>query len=177
MAFEVLLFYRYFPIAEPGELVTSTRALCEELGLLGRILIAAEGINGTVSGEAESTRAFIDRFQNDPATKDIEFKIESAEAHAFKRLSIKLRDEIVTLGLSDEEDIDPNKTTGKRLSPPEFLRALEEADDDVVILDGRNDYESALGHFHGAVCPPLEHFRDFPNWIRKTWRTSKTKRS
>lgn len=167
MTFEVLLFYRYAPIADPEALVASTRDLCEELDLLGRILIAAEGINGTVSGEVENTRAFIDRFRTDPIAEDIEFKIEPADGHAFKRLSVKLRDEIVTLGLAEDQDVDPNKTTGKRLSPPEFLRALEEADDDVVILDGRNGYESALGHFRGALCPDVEHFRDFPNWIRE----------
>ena len=176
MSFEVLLFYRYSPIPNTDELVESTRALCQELGLLGRILIAGEGVNGTVSGEVAATRAFIEAFAANPVTAEIEFKIEPADDHAFKRLSVKLRDEIVTLGLPEGEEVDPNKTTGRRLSPPDFMRALEEADDDVVILDGRNDYESALGHFHGAVCPDVEHFRDFPQWVRENMAHLKDKK-
>lgn len=176
MSFEVLLFYRYSPIGDPGALVESTRELCRELDLLGRILIASEGINGTVSGESANTRAFIERFRNDPVTRSIEFKIEPSGGHAFKRLSVKLRDEIVTLGLDGSEDIDPNRITGRRLSPPEFLRALEDADEDTVILDGRNDYETALGHFRGALCPDVEHFRDFPQWIRENMAELKGKK-
>ena len=152
------------------------RETCQELDLFGRILIAEEGINGTVSGVKDATAKFMERLHEHPVTRGMEVKIEESEGHAFKKLSVKLRDEIVTLGLPSEEDVDPNETTGKRLSPAEFLKALEEADENTVILDGRNDYESALGRFEGAICPDVGNFRDFPEWIRENMGDLKDKK-
>ncbi len=163
--YQVLLYYRYCEIADPESYVREHREWCESLGLLGRILVAKEGINGTVSGERASTAAYMDGLRREKGTHDTHFKIDPADGHVFKKLSIKAREEIVTLGLPGEEDIDPNATTGTYLSPKEFFDAMQ--DPDVVILDGRNDYESELGHFRQAICPEVEHFRDFPEWIRK----------
>ena len=101
----------------------------------------------------------------DPRTAEMPFKIDACDGHVFPKLSVKLREEIVTLGLDNESDIDPNEITGKRLSPAEFARAM--ADENAVLLDGRNDYESDLGHFKNALCPDVEHFRDFPQWLRE----------
>lgn len=162
--FQILLYYFYNRIADPAAFVDEQRALCEDLGLLGRILIGDEGINGTVSGLTESTERYMATLRSDERTRGIEFKIDTAEGHVFPKLSIKLRSEVVTLGLG-EDDVDPNEITGKRLSPEEWLEAIQ--DKEAIVLDGRNDYESALGKFKGAICPPLEHFRDFPEWIRE----------
>lgn len=159
----MLLYYRYAPIADPAGYCERHRELCAGLGLRGRILIGAEGINGTVSGPTPATEAYMAALSVDPATAGIEFKIDPAEDHVFPKLSVKVRHEIVTLGLPEEEDIDPNQLTGERLSPKEFLAAMEE--DDVLLIDGRNDYEARIGHFRGAICPPIRNFREFPAWL------------
>lgn len=140
------------------------RALCEELGLLGRIIVAKEGINGTVSGLCENTQAYQDHLRSQPGTSDMEFKVDPADGHVFEKLSIKVRPEVVALGLDTDEDLDPNQTTGTYLSPKEFYEAMQ--DPNAVILDARNDYESQLGKFRKAICPEVDSFRDFPQWIR-----------
>lgn len=171
--FQILLFYRYHRIADPAAFVEEQRALCEELELRGRILIGEEGINGAASGLTDATKRYMAALRDDERTRGIEFKIDPADGHAFPKLSVKLRREIVPLGLGDD-DIDPNELTGARLGPKEWLAAIQ--DDDVIVLDGRNDYESALGRFKGAVCPDVEHFRDFPKWIRENLADKKDRK-
>lgn len=162
--YQVLLYYRYTPIADPAAYHAAHRTLCESLELRGRILIGGEGINGTVSGTVENTNRYREVMQADPLTAGMEFKVDPAEGHVFPKLSIKVRKEIVTLGLPGESDIDPNQLTGERLSPVEFYEAMQE--ENVVVIDGRNDYEAELGHFKNAICPPIRSFRDFPEWLR-----------
>ena len=165
-AFQILLFYRYAEIRDPEAFAAEHRELCTSLGLRGRILVAREGLNGTVSGPCEATERYMDVLRQNPLLEGIEFKIDPATGHVFPKLSIKVREEVVTLGLepAGEPDIDPKETTGKRLTPEEWKTALEAGD--AIVLDGRNNYETKLGHFRGAVCPDLENFRDFPQWIR-----------
>ena len=162
---QVLLYYLYFQLEDPQSYCEEHRHLCESLDLKGRILIGDEGINGTVSGRTEDTETYMDALRSDPLTADIEFKIDPCSEHLFPKLSVKVREEIVTLGLSGEADIDPNETTGKRLSPREFYEAMQESE--AVILDGRNRYESDMGRFKGALCPGIDNFREFPDWFRE----------
>ena len=163
--YQVLLYYRYVPIADAAAYHTGHRELCESLELRGRIIIGSEGINGTVSGSVENTNRYMEAMLADPLTAGMEVKIDPAEGHVFPRPSIKARKEIVTLGLPGEADIDPNSLTGERLSPREFYEAMQE--EDVVVIDGRNDYEAELGRFKNAICPPIRSFRDFPEWLRE----------
>lgn len=171
--FQILLYYRYNPIADAEAFTEEHRAFCQELELKGRILIGHEGINGTVSGLTEHTERYMEALYADPRTTGIEFKVDPADGHPFQKLSVKFRPEIVTLGLG-HEDIDPNELTGKYLTPAEWKEAME--DDDVVIIDGRNNYESDLGRFKGAVCPDVDNFRDFPQWIRDNMADQKDKK-
>lgn len=94
----------------------------------------------------------------------MDFKIDEAGDHAFPRLSVKLRDEVVTLSLSDE-DFSPTEITGEHLSPTEWRAMMER--EDVVVVDARNDYEWELGHFEGALLPPVQNFRELPEWVRR----------
>jgi UPF0176 protein len=160
----VLLYYRYFRLGDPAAYWGVHRDLCGRLGLRGRILIGPEGLNGTVSGPVEAADRYLRVLATDPRTERMPVKIDRCAGHVFPKLSVKLRPEIVTLGLDPEEDIDPNALTGRRLDPAEWAHALQ--DPDAVVIDGRNRYESALGHFRGAVCPDIENFRDFPAWLR-----------
>ncbi|MEM0897501.1 MAG: rhodanese-related sulfurtransferase [Verrucomicrobiota bacterium] len=171
--FQILLYYKYVPIADPEGFHRSHRELCERLGLRGRILIGEEGINGTVSGAKAATEEYMEVVYADERFSDMVFKVDPHDGHAFPKLSIKVRSEIVSLHLRNE-DFSPEETTGKRLSPEEWKAAMEE--DGVVILDGRNDYESDLGRFKGAICPPVQNFRDFPDWIRQNLAGQKDKK-
>ncbi|MEM8953006.1 MAG: rhodanese-related sulfurtransferase [Verrucomicrobiota bacterium] len=162
-AYQVLLYYRYTRIEAAEAFAARHREFCEVLGLRGRILVSEEGLNGTVSGLVAETEAYMEAMREDDRFRDMVFKVDGADGHVFPKLSVKWRPEVVTLGLEKDEDIDPNELTGTYLNPEEWFEAMQR--EDVVILDGRNRYESDLGRFKGAVCPDVEHFRDFPEWI------------
>lgn len=162
-AYRVLLYYKYVPVEDPETFAAEHLAACKEIGLKGRILVGSEGINGTCSGTIEQTDAYMELLRNDERFSDIVFKIDEADGHAFKKMHVRAREEIVNLSL--EEDINPNELTGKRLSPEEWFKQMQE--EDTIILDARNDYEFDLGHFRGAVRPDIENFRDLPEWIRE----------
>ena len=160
--YRVLLYYKYVPVEDPETFAVEHLEACKEIGLKGRILVGAEGINGTCSGTVEQTDAYMDLLKSDERFADIVFKIDEADGHAFKKMHVRARQEIVNLSL--EEDINPNELTGKRLSPEEWFKQMQE--EDTIIIDARNDYEFDLGHFRGAVRPDIENFRDLPEWIR-----------
>ena len=161
--YRVLLYYKYVPVEDPETFAAEHLAACKEIGLKGRILVGAEGINGTCSGTIEQTDAYMELLKSDERFSDIVFKIDETDGHAFKKMHVRAREEIVNLSL--EEDINPNELTGKRLSPEEWFKQMQE--EDTIILDARNDYEFDLGHFRGAVRPDIENFRDLPEWIRE----------
>jgi UPF0176 protein len=161
--FRVLLYYKYVTIENPEEVQQEHLEFCNELGLMGRIIIAAEGINGTVSGTPEQTDAYMKWMDEHPLFSGTIFKIDEATEHAFKKMRVRLRPELVTLRL--EDDVDPHVTTGKHLKPKEFFEAMQR--EDTVVIDARNDYEYDLGHFRGAVRPDILNFRDLPDWIRE----------
>lgn len=160
--YKVLLYYMYVPIENGEEYAQEHLAFCKELGLKGRILIADEGINGTCSGTVEQTDRYIEHMKADPRFADMIFKIDESDEHAFKKMKVRYRPELVTLRL--ENDINPNKSTGKYLSAKEFYESLN--DEDTVVLDARNDYEYDLGHFRGAIRPDITNFRDLPKWVQ-----------
>ncbi len=161
--YRVLLYYMYVPIENPEEFTQEHKNLCQELGLKGRIIIALEGINGTVSGTVEQTDRYMETMRQDPRFAEMIFKIDQADEHAFPKMKVRLREELVTLRL--EDDVNPNELTGKHLSPKEFFESIN--DEDTVILDARNDYEYDLGHFRGAIRPDVQNFRDLPEWVRE----------
>ena len=135
---------------------------CKELGLKGRILVADEGINGTVSGTIEQTNAYMELMKNDPRFSSTIFKIDEAEQNAFKKMHVRYRPELVNLSL--EDDVNPLELTGAYLDPKEFREAM--LDENTVVIDARNDYEFDLGHFRGAIRPEIRSFRELPQWIR-----------
>lgn len=170
--FRILLFYMYVHIEDHEQFVKSHLKFCKELGLKGRILVAEEGINGTVSGTVEQTQEYMDVMLSDPRFAEMVFKIDEAEEHAFKKIFVRPKSEIVTFRL--EDDVNPNEITGEYLSPKEFYEHLQR--DDVIILDGRNDYEYDIGHFRNAIRPDVKAFRDFPEWIRNNLSQYKDKK-
>lgn len=161
--YQVLLYYHYVDIEDPESFAKEHLKFCQDLGLKGRILVAQEGINGTVSGTIEATETYMKTMNNDPMFKDLVFKVDLHDGHAFKKMHVRHRPELVTLRL--EEDIDPRELTGKYLSPKEFYEAMQ--DEDTIILDARNDYEYDVGHFKGAIRPNIRTFRELPKWVKE----------
>jgi UPF0176 protein len=161
MSHLVLLYYKFARLSNPEEERNLQEQWCRELGLRGRIIVAEEGINGTVSGSVDVAQEYMRRVHEHPQFAGTEFKVDEAEGHVFKRLSVKLRPEIVTLGI----DADSVSNTGQRLSPVEFREKLD--DPEAIVLDIRNDYEYEMGRFEGAVRPPVETFKEFPDWIEQ----------
>lgn len=161
--YRVLLYYFYTTIEDPAEFSAQHLEKCKELELKGRILVATEGINGTVSGTIEATNAYMELMQNDPLFKGIVFKIDEVEGHAFKKMHVRPRPELVNLSL--EDDVNPHEITGEYLSPAQFLEQMQR--EDTVVLDVRNTYEYDVGHFRGAIRPEVDNFRDTPQWVRE----------
>lgn len=161
LAYEILLYYKFVHVDDPHVLMRDQFDLCTSLGLLGRILVAHEGLNGTVSGPSEACAAYREAVATDPRFADMAFKVDKHQGHAFHKLSVKVREEIVTLGVPLTVPV--HESTGTHLSPAEFKARLN--DPNVVVIDGRNDYEYDLGHFEGALRPPFETFRETPEWF------------
>lgn len=170
--YRILLYYKFVPIEQPEEFAAKHLAFCNELGLKGRILIAPEGINGTVSGTFEQTQQYMDHMHADPRFADLWFKIDEADIHAFKKMHVRHKKELVTFRV--EEAPLPFEKTGKYLEPKEFYEALQ--DEDVIVIDGRNDYEFDIGHFRGAIRPDVKSFREFPKWIKENLGEHKDKK-
>jgi UPF0176 protein len=160
---KLLLYYKYTHIVDHELYTLRHLKFCKALGVKGRILIASEGINGTLSGTKEQTDAYIHAMHMDQRFSDMEFKIDDVKEHAFKKLYVRVRSEIVTLNL--KSDIDPNTISGKHLTPKKFFEEMQK--EDVLILDARNNYEYDLGHFKNAVKADVNTFKEFPSWIQE----------
>jgi UPF0176 protein len=168
----LLLYYKYVKIDEPESFAEGHLDFCNMLGLRGRILISPEGINGTCSGTTEQTRKYMDEMKRDARFYDMEYKIDDVKAHVFKKMHVRVKKELVTFRL--DEDLDPNIISGRHLSAKQWYEMMNE--DDVIILDGRTDYEFDLGHFRNAIRPPLKSFREFPEWVKNDFSKNKNKK-
>jgi len=160
--FPVLLYYNFSPIQNPDQFLIEHKAFCKAQGLKGRIYLSEEGINGTVSGPREATEAYKAELCSKPGFENTEFKEDEADRIPFAKLSVKIRPEIVTL--KSPVDLDPNTEGGRRLRPHEW-KAIMESGEDFVVIDARNNYESKVGYFEGALKPDLKNFYDFPQWL------------
>ena len=167
---KILLFYRFTPIADPDAVRLWQRDLCELLGLRGRILISEHGINATVGGEMAAMKTYVRKTKQYAPFADIDFKWspgsgfdDSGGSLDFPRLSVKVRDEIVTFGAPEELRVDESGVVGggARLKPGELHKLVSERGDDVVFFDGRNAFEAEIGRFRNAVVPDVETTRDF----------------
>lgn len=160
---KIILFYKYVNIKYPGEIRTWQRELCEKLNLKGRIIIACEGINGTVGGSPENIDQYVQAMNEHPFFGDIDFKESFATDEIFPKLKVKVRLEAVTLGI-DARELTP-KNGGIHLTPEETHKLLEEKPEDLVILDARNEFEAKIGKFTDAIVPDIQHFRELPEYI------------
>jgi UPF0176 protein len=163
MKYQVLLYYHYTHIEDPQSFKDEHLLWCKSLNLLGRIYVTQEGINGTVSGTISETEAYMQGLKNHPKFEGIVFKIDDVDGHVFKKMKIKIKNELVNFSL--EDDVNPLEITGEYLEPAQFYERL--SDPMTVVIDARNTYEYDLGHFKGAIRPDIETFRELPQWIRE----------
>lgn len=171
MSHQVLLYYHFVKIEDPVEFAEVHRRYCEFLGLQGRILVAEEGINGTTSGTIAACKEYQRWMHDNPLFAKMPFKIDATDGHRFQGIYVRVRDEIITLAHPLKHH--PSELTGVHLSPTEWREMLTKGE--ATILDGRNLYEAEMGRFKGAICPDVNSFKEFPEWIEKNLADKKDK--
>jgi UPF0176 protein len=159
--YTVAAYYRFFALADPAALREELRAAFAATDLLGTTLIAPEGINGTMAASPETIDLLLDFLAQRTGLSRSEVKFSTAAAPPFRRLKFKLKREIITFR---NAAVDPSRP-GQYIDPQHWNDLL--ADPDILLLDTRNSYESALGTFAGAVTPPLDTFSDFSDYVRE----------
>ncbi|WP_316013494.1 rhodanese-related sulfurtransferase [Roseobacter sp. HKCCA0434] len=160
-AISVAAFYRFARISNPARVRQDLAAKLSELGVRGIVLVAREGLNGTIAAEATAIEAAIAILRDVPGFADLAPKYASANTMPFRKLRVREKAEIVTLGAGE---VDPNAAVGHYVPPQDWNDLLR--DPDTVVIDTRNDYEVGVGSFEGAIDPETKGFRDFPDWWR-----------
>lgn len=168
-AIVVAALYQFKAVADASELQQLLKALCQEQQILGTLIVASEGINGTVSGSRQAIDV-LHAFLLAQGFDRMEYKESFAPEHTFKRLKIKLKKEIVTLGVQ----VDPRDHVGTYLQPKEWHEFIQ--DPDVIVIDTRNDYEYLTGTFEGAIDPQTKTFGEFPAYVQEHLKEAKDKK-
>lgn len=163
--YNTLLYYCYSAIENAETFAAEHLQFCKSLDLVGRIIVADEGLNGTVSGTDEACKAYMEALHADPRFAKIDFKVDEVNEPSFIKMHCRYKSEIVHSGLRDPHIINPEKKTGIHLDADEFINMKDNMD--VVILDVRSDYEHSIGKFKNAVTLDIENFRDFPAKINE----------
>lgn len=134
--------------------------MCELLGIKGTILLASEGINGTIAGTNIAIKQLMEYLQQDLRLKNLEYKSSICKEMPFYRMKVRIKKEIVTMGIAD---INPNSIVGTYVEAKNWNKVIR--DPDVVLIDTRNDYEVEIGSFEGSINPETRNFREFPAWV------------
>lgn len=160
---QVLLYYKYISLKNPEKFRDEQREICERLGLKGRIIVAKEGINGTLEGALDATEKYIEEMEKIPEFKGIIYKKSEGTGDAFPRLSVKVRAEVVS---SHIDGIDPTKSTGKYITADE-LHEWFESKKEFFLVDMRNDYEYLSGYFDNFIPSGMRNFYDLREVLPK----------
>ena len=163
--YQTLLYYKYTRIPDAAEFAVQHLAFCERLGIVGRIIVADEGLNGTISGTVVQCKKYMDHIKSNPLFEGIDFKIDEVDAPSFERLFVRYKPEIVHSSLTGIRNVDPTNTTGIHLESHQVLEMME--DEDVVFLDVRSNYESGVGRFKNSIALDIDNFRDFPEKLKE----------
>ena len=167
--------YKFVSLPDYKALQAPILAECQKHNIKGTLLLAEEGINGTIAGLPDDIRNVLDYLRQDPVFKhrfaDLEHKESYADEHPFYRMKVKLKKEIVTMGVPS---VNPNNTVGTYVKPEDWNALI--SDPDVVVLDTRNDYEVHIGTFKGAVDPKTTTFREFPKFVEQNLDKTKNKK-
>lgn len=158
--YTIAALYRFASLPDPETLATDLRILCAELGTCGTLILAREGVNGTVAGEADAIDRLIGHLRLLPGCADLDVKYSKSTQAPFARMKVKVKAEIVTLGAGD---LDPAHQAGTHIDPLDWNALI--ADPDTIVIDTRNDYEVTCGTFKNAINPATSSFRAFPAWF------------
>ncbi len=167
----ITALYKFVELEDYQSLKQPLLELCDGNGMKGTLLLALEGINGTVAGSAKATQALLDYFSKDKRLADIAYKQSYADEIPFYRMKVRLKSEIVTIGLPD---VDPRKKVGEYVKPKDWNELI--SNPEVFLIDTRNDYEFEVGTFAGAINPNTNNFRQFPEYIRDNYDPDKHKK-
>lgn len=168
---QVAALYRFVRLEDYENLRGPLLAFCEARGIRGTLLLAEEGINGTIAGTAQAISEVLAYLKKDDRLADLECKFSYNTDRPFLRMKVKLKKEIVTMG---RPGIDPNQCVGRYASPEQWNTLVD--DPECLVIDTRNDYEVEIGTFQGAINPNTTSFREFPEWIEKNLDPSKHKK-
>jgi UPF0176 protein len=157
----VAALYKFSSVTDAEKRRDALAGLCDAAGIKGTILIAREGLNGTVAGTDPAIEQVLSGIRSIPGFEELEVKFSRAAAMPFHRMKVRIKPEIVTMG---QPDIDPLADVGQYVAPADWNALI--SDPDTIVIDTRNDYETAVGTFKGAIDPDLKTFRDFPAWFR-----------
>jgi UPF0176 protein len=157
----VATLYRFARFDDCEALRTPLRSICEKHGVRGTLLLAAEGINGTIAGSAEAVATVLTHIRALPECATLDAKLSSAVDMPFLRMKVRIKSEIVTMG---EPGVDPRTSAGTYVEAEEWNDLI--LDPDTIVIDARNKYEVSVGTFAGAINPNTASFRDFPAWFR-----------
>jgi UPF0176 protein len=158
--FRIAAFYKFADLPRYREVRDSVEQVCADNGILGTILLASEGINGTIAGPADGVEAVLSHLRRIQGLEDLTPKESTAQNPPFLRLKVRLKKEIVALGVGE---VDTVANTGVQVPPTEWNDLISQSD--VIVIDTRNDYEYTVGTFDGAINPGTRSFTDFPGWI------------
>lgn len=172
MKFTLAALYAFVRVDDPSELECSLRALLTKHVILGNLIVANEGINGTIAGKSEDIRITIAELEKDVRfAGSLEVKYSEAQCQPFYRLRLHIKPEIVTMGV---QDIDPVVNRGQYVEPEDWNSLIQQ--EDVVLIDTRNDYEIGIGTFQNAVNPNTKTFKEFPEYISQNYDPQKDKK-
>lgn len=167
----VAAVYKFVKLSDCAELRGPLLAQCDALGITGTLLLAEEGINGTIAGTRSGIDNILEYLRSDPRLADLEHKESAADVPPFYRMKVKLKKEIVTMGVAG---IDPTELVGHYVKPEDWNALI--SDPDVLLVDTRNDYEVDVGTFRGAVDPRITTFREFPDYVKNNFDPEKQPR-
>ena len=153
--------YKFEPLENLDSLIPEFQNKCDELGLKGSVYLSPNGINFSIAGTKKNIDTYIEFMEEDSRFRDIPLKKTFSETQPFRRMKVRLKKEIISLG---RDDINPRELTGDYISPQELFE-MYETKEDVIVLDTRNEYETRVGLFENAVDLQLDTFRDFPSAI------------
>ncbi len=157
--FTVCALYHFTRFDDPAALRDPLLDVCRDNAITGTLLLAREGINGTVAGPKAGIDHLLTHLRALPGCADLEWKLSTAQDRPFPRMKVRLKKEIVTMGVPD---VDPRAKVGHYVQPSDWNELIQSPD--VAVIDTRNDYEVAIGTFEGAVDPKTDSFREFPEW-------------
>lgn len=156
----VAAFYRFADLPDFREMRDVLRDVAESHGVRGTVLMAAEGVNGTIAGSPDGVEAVLIHLRSDARLADLTARDSETDSMPFRRLRVRLKKEIVTLG---QPGVNPNEIVGTYVDPQDWNAVID--DPDTIVIDARNAYEVAIGTFEGAIDPETESFRELPDWI------------